>query len=403
MSSIGTSLIAFLVIATLMGLFFLLAIRALSGKELKVKPRSFMLTLLVPLLVGSAIIGVISFLEFHEQPVLCGDYCHAMDGVYLTYQEPANNSIMDVHATAEVTCLDCHTGPGVWGQIEIYAVVPNEVWQEMTGGYDIDNLGGHVEREKCTKCHDGDFATLPGEVTTAIGTLVDPHTIEGDCVDCHTPHETGIGLPEETCAICHGTTMMHFQDSLAAHGERVGRDCMECHDLPHPEGAQIPWSSVPQIIDRDFCSDCHAVVVDAYVSSATEFSLELYGDCTDCHSEHNESLPPHIVQEGWEDCVQCHVNFQHDTLMHNRTGVTYLGVSGVTDDFCADCHDGKSSSMPSIHRAVECSSCHSDHRLRVVFEDCHSCHDSETIPTWHDETLGGCWNEDCHGTWFYHD
>lgn len=404
MSSIGTSLIVFLVIASLLGLLFILAMRGLSGKELKVKPRSFMLTLLVPLVVGAAIIGVISFLEFHEQPVLCGDYCHAMDGVYLTYKEPVNNKIMDVHATEEVTCLDCHTGPGVWGQVEVYFAVPNELWQEVTGGYDPENLGGHVEREKCLKCHDGDFAASPGTVITAIGTEVDPHMIEGDCVDCHTPHESGIGLPVETCAICHGTTYMHFEDSLEAHGERVreyGDDCMDCHDLPHPDGAQIPWSTVPYI-DRDFCSDCHGVVVDAYVFSATEFSLELYGDCTDCHSEHNESVPPHMVIEGWEDCEQCHVNFQHDTLMHNRTGITYLGVLGVSDDFCADCHSGYSGGGPSSHRVIECASCHSDHRLRVVFDDCTSCHDSEAIPTWHDETLGGCWNDECHGTWFYH-
>ncbi len=57
MSTIGTSPIALLVIATLAGLVFLLALRALSGKELKVNRRSLLLSPLVPLLVGTAMFG----------------------------------------------------------------------------------------------------------------------------------------------------------------------------------------------------------------------------------------------------------------------------------------------------------------------------------------------------------
>ena len=127
MSSIGTTLIMFLVVATAMALVFLLAMKALSGKELKIAPRSFLLVLLVPLLVGAAVFAFLSFMTFHEEPLLCGDYCHAMGPSYLTYQEPHNNTIMAIHADDHVTCLDCHTGPGVWGQIEIYFAVPHEV------------------------------------------------------------------------------------------------------------------------------------------------------------------------------------------------------------------------------------------------------------------------------------
>ncbi len=400
MSSMGTSLIAFLVIATLVGLVFLLALRALSGKEIKVNRRSFILTLLVPLLVGTAIFGFLSFMEFHEQPVLCGDYCHSMGPVYESYLEPANNTIMDVHGDENVTCLNCHTGPGVWGQIEIYFVVPHEVWSEVTGSYDLEDLGGDVRPDQCLKCHDGEFATYPGNVTTAIGTETNPHEILGDCIDCHSPHDPGIGLPEQTCQICHGTTIQYFDEKLEAHGERVGEDCLECHDRLHPEDAQIPWSSVPDLIDMDFCSDCHPEVVDVYLGSASDLSLELYGTCTDCHSEHTESVPPHLATDEFDDCEACHLSFTPVTLMHNRLGVSYLNFTGLDNEFCWPCHTGYESAMPSIHRSLECVECHTDHYLRVEFEGCMECHDE--IPSWHVNTTGGCVDPDCHGTWFYH-
>jgi hypothetical protein len=387
-----------------LALVFLGALKALNGKELKVTPSSFMLVMLIPLLAGCALIGVGSFLEFHEQPELCGEYCHAMWPIYDTYEEPGNNSIMAVHATEGVTCLDCHTGAGVMGQVDAYAAVPHEAWYEVTGKFDPEDMGGEVKPENCLKCHDGELATLPAEVETLAETLANPHSLEADCVECHTPHEPNLGLAEETCAICHGTAIKDFDDSLVAHGERVGRDCMECHDRAHPDDAEIDWASVPEIIDQDFCSDCHVAIVDAYTSSASPASLDLYGDCTDCHTEHNLSTPPHLVTAELEDCTSCHVNFGFLELMHNRTGVSYLAYPELGSEFCEACHEQQVKDMDAHgrHSSLDCQSCHEDHKLQVRFEDCASCHDDE-VPAWHDETTTGCWNSECHGTWFYHD
>ena len=404
MTAIGTSAVAFPILAVAVALLFLLAIRLLNGKQFKVTPTSFLLVVLVPLLAGTTVIGVSTFLEVHEEPALCGEYCHAMWPVYDTYNEPGNNSLMASHADAGVTCLDCHTGPGMRGQIDVYAVVPHEAYYEVMGKFDPEDLGGHVEPSYCLKCHDGDIAAIPAEVNTTADTLVNPHTLEADCADCHPPHQAGLGLSEDTCSLCHGTEIKDFDEALVAHGERVGQDCVDCHYQSHPDDAQIPWETVPLIIDRDFCSDCHVDIVWAYETSQTEASTTLYGDCTDCHADHNKSVPPHLVAPEHTDCVECHVNFAYESLMHNRTGITYLGVGNLTNEFCDACHPTEVKEMAdhSRHGDLDCVSCHGDHELRVVFEDCTECHEGD-VPAWHDETTTGCWNNDCHGTWFYHD
>ncbi|MCJ2540289.1 MAG: NapC/NirT family cytochrome c, partial [Candidatus Thermoplasmatota archaeon] len=144
MSTFGDGSVLFIATAILLGMVMMFIAKSMSGGKMRMTSTSFVLTLLVPLIVGTGLLAVGSFLEVHEAPELCGEYCHAMEPVYNTYNEPGNNSLLAGHVERGVTCLDCHTGPGWKGQIDVWLDVPNEAWQEFTGGYDPENLGGDV-------------------------------------------------------------------------------------------------------------------------------------------------------------------------------------------------------------------------------------------------------------------
>lgn len=403
LSAFGTGSILFMVTAIAVALVMVLVVKAISGKEFKVTPTSFILVLLVPLALGTGILAVGSFLEVHEAPGLCGEYCHAMEPLYVSYNNPGNNTMLSDHSSRGVTCLDCHTGPGWGGQIDVWMDVPHEAYYEVMGKYEPGDLGGHVSPLWCTKCHDGDYAPLPLHITTAINTTLDIHVEGSFCGDCHNAHDGGIGYTEEACTVCHGTEIEDFLISLDNHGARSGGECMDCHDRAHPSDAQIPFADYPELIDSKFCSDCHIGEFQALNGSATPLAKELYGECTSCHEDHEPSVPIHDMVAPFDDCAQCHLGMDKLGGIHNRTKISYIEMDGIENDFCKACHSPEVGrlSRSAIHGDLDCVSCHDDHGLRVVFDDCIDCHGDE-LPEWHvPETIGCNWDY-CHGTNFYH-
>jgi hypothetical protein len=403
MSTFGDGSVLFIVTSIGVGMVLLLTVKVLNGEKVKITSTSFVLTLLVPLIVGTGLLALGSFLEVHEAPALCGEYCHAMEPEYDTYLSPGNNSLMSGHAERGVTCLDCHTGPGWKGQIDVWLDVPHEAWAEVTDDYDPDNKGGPVHNLHCTKCHDGGEAFVPGEVTTAIGTKANPHETERNCGECHEAHEGGVGQTPHACAVCHG---LHVDDFILAqekHGERTGGLCLDCHDRVHPEDAEIPFSEFPDLINPDFCSDCHRMEYRALNTTASSLAHQLYGDCTLCHEAHEPALPIHEIQAPFDDCGRCHVAIYQTGGIHNRTSISYLGVEGIDNSFCKACHPEEINGLAlnPFHGQLDCVSCHSDHELRVNFADCVECHGTD-LPQWHVEDTIGCNWEYCHGTTFYH-
>jgi hypothetical protein len=402
----GESSILFIVTAIGLALLMGLVVRAIAGPKMKVTPTSFVLVLLIPLIVGAGLLALGSFLEVHEEPALCGEYCHAMEPLYDTYNNPGNNTLMSGHTERGVTCLDCHTGPGWKGQIDVWLAVPNEAYQEVTDGFEPGNLGGEVPPLFCLKCHDSEIAPHPAEVRTAINTTFDPHgdnLEELDCSECHTAHSGGMGMTTEACANCHGREVRAFTQALYRHGNTTGGDCMDCHDRWHPEDAQIPFSDHPDLINGPFCADCHLPEFQALNNSATPLAQELYGECTDCHLEHEPSIPIHDMEPPLDECSQCHKDLDRMGGIHNRTSVSYLEVDQIPNEFCRDCHIDEVRELldNTLHKSLDCLSCHGDHGLRVNFDDCTSCHGTD-LPEWHvPDTIGCDWSY-CHGNKFYH-
>jgi nitrate/TMAO reductase-like tetraheme cytochrome c subunit len=398
-------IIAFLLLAFGLGFVFFYGVKAMAGRQFKTSPRSFLYGLAIPVVLALVFLGIGAFLEYHETAEFCGEMCHSMNIHYDGYVNPENNSMMITHKEEGVTCTGCHVGPGWWSQVEAYYSVPHEMWSEIWNTYDPDDLGaGGLEEESCIKCHDGKVAIKPGPVVTVLNDTIDPHIGQPTCMECHPAHSAGFGVSLDTCELCHGHALDDWEASMTAHEARTGGECLDCHDRMHPEDARVPWEEVSEILDMEFCHDCHPSEYDAYIGTSSEISLELYGDCLACHVEHLNSEAFHPHEAPYDDCGDCHPNYKIGASTHNRTGVSWTDVAyPVQKDLCINCHEDQEQGLDEKknHRGLECVYCHVDHMEKgAVLEECTLCHD-ETIPDWHSGS-GSCTSSACHGTEWYH-
>ncbi|UCF07535.1 MAG: NapC/NirT family cytochrome c, partial [Thermoplasmata archaeon] len=415
------SLIVFAIIALIW-----LLISALIFKKLnKARIKGVILILLAFVGVAAAIFAVGHFLEWHETSEFCTSMgCHAMEPVYDSYTQPDNNSYMETHYEHNVTCAQCHSGPGITGLAGSFLAVPGEVWGQYIAGYDPDDLGGHVPSENCLKgCHEeyevdwkfeaprpeGEgYSEVNGKVVWLRMTTYHPDTVNGtdlseleeleDCKECHDPRDNGFGLAAEACHVCHevdseemelhGVYTCHMaachpneegeagQPKLRGHAVVKGH-CAECHSRNHPEDATVPYTVITETgtftANTSFCSGCHH---DAYSELETagskhftsnecqecHLSHKTRPDCLLCHDEGGAYEPQHALADPFDDCGSCHVQGGHNPL---NVALQTHDSGTVSRDFCNACHQS------DVYDRFEMEELH----FREGFvEDCLACH-----------------------------
>ena len=426
MSDYIYGMLILLLLAGVWGFVLLKGMNIIKGAKFKITGGMFSVFLFIA--IGVAILAVGAFMEFHETPGFCGDYCHIMDPIQEAYLDPGNNTFMAIHLDNEITCLDCHTGPGLMGQIDTFIGAPKEVYSLVFGGYDMYNLHGHVPSENCLKgCHED----MDWRIEAAGSEMWHPFTENGTdfteleereiCSDCHDARWNGIGSTAESCGVCHDLTV----EELEAHGEqtcggedchehtklighRVGVDnCMLCHDNNHPEEASLPFNITNHHgtfeADSSFCSPCHSEVYDVFFSSQSGHMTGTDG-CLECHEEHklqNECISchnltdiSHSVQSPYNDCLNCHVSGGHDPF-----DITFTGITRLDNDFCMYCHFPETDRInDNIHHLTDCVDCHPEHGvLSVSFSGC-LCHGE--VPAFHNASTTDC--QACHDTTIIH-
>ena len=395
-------LVLFLIAMIWTGIIFLV-FKKIIGRQIK-RDKSILLGGLLLFIAMMAIVvaGTAAF-EYIESPSFCGTFCHIMEPYYEPYLRPGINSMMSIHVSNGTSCSNCHDEPGLVGKIEgLLRSIP-EAYLYYTNTYDPEDLGGKTSREMCLKCHDGIISNIPSYVETVAGTIVNPHSDEKICTECHNFHDKGFGLKDNTCSICHGTNYDNFEAMLLDHGERSGTDCWECHNRKHPDDALIPFSEYPKLKNEDFCSDCHEDEVKRL--STGEHESE---DCFVCHIEHsalrinfNNCLDScHTLALGHDEttssCSICHIT----SSIHLKPG--YDSGELFSDIICADCHVSESLAYESsytpdslkIYGDNGCIDCHYEHEAIIYphqitspFDDCGSCHSTYDKPsTVHDRT-----------------
>ncbi len=167
------------------------------------------------------------------------------------------------HATADVSCLDCHRlhkGPG-----------------QKVARREIAAL--------CTSCHRDTAASfnLPSHHPVPEGLMT--------CVDCHEPHGTlndanlREAAPRNLCARCHADKTGPF---VFEHAD-LNTDCQTCHDPHGSTNRQLTRWAQPFL-----CLQCHlGHNTPRHPGLATPATKKiLFGDCSGCHTRiHGSDLP----------------------------------------------------------------------------------------------------------------
>jgi hypothetical protein len=376
------SIILFFLIALIWTTIVYTAYKKATGKKVKKRDRKMLFGGLLLFLAFAGIIFIgVAVYEQIESPKFCGTTCHIMEPFYESYIHPGNNSMMATHEENDITCSNCHDKPRIDGKLYSLSLALPEAIIYFTNSYDTDDLGGHVERDACLKCHDGDHAIVPKNVTTAVDTDAFPHDSKDECVDCHDPHLKGIGLTDDTCSICHGTTLSDFPDKLEKHEDRTDEECMDCHNRDHPEDARVPYSEVSDIINNEFCSDCHETQYNEYTTSWTDELKSRYGNCTSsCHTEHKESEAPHQMDPPFEDnCNKCHLEGFESHKIVDKSYSNF--IDDIENEYCSSCHEDEYNTYTTSNTG-RCVDCHTDHQIKPEpdhsvespYDECSTCH-----------------------------
>lgn len=394
--------VLFLIAIIWTGIIFLI-FKRLIGRQTKIDKRMLLGGLFLFIAMMAIVVAGTGAFKYIESPNFCGTFCHIMEPYYEPYLHSGNNLLMTMHVANGTICSNCHEEPGFIGKIGgLLRSIP-EVYLYYTNSYDPEDLGGEVTRGMCLKCHDGEISIVPTYVLTVDGAIFNPHVDEKMCTECHNFHNKGFGLKENTCSLCHGTDIDNFEAMLSAHAERSGSDCMECHNRMHPDDALLSFKEYPEIINTDFCSDCHGDDVKRLASSEHESE-----DCFVCHNEHSS------LSINFDNCLDsCHTlalghdtttsncSICHDTsTIHLKPGFD-LGIL-FSDIICGNCHIAETFAFETtftpeslnIYGKNGCIDCHSEHKdishphqITSPFDDCGICHSTYNKPaTIHDRT-----------------
>ncbi|MBI4392933.1 MAG: hypothetical protein HY556_03915 [Euryarchaeota archaeon] len=296
--------------------------------------------------------------EYHETPEFCVRTCHVMEPTYLSYADPGQNKVMAGHlknGTAE--CLDCHTGPGLEGQVDLMLTSARHVWKyAVAGGYDPGNLGGadavkKVPDANCLKCH--------AEASTA--KLPEKHdNFETKCALCHDPHKTNssgyfypdIILEKDDCSLCHRSEPVDFVKFPSKHSDLAADDCRNCHKT-HGNATRDPGATLS--CTDSGCHDQNASNKASLVSlKHANFADE--AQCASCHgTAHN--LTKVAFAELAKDCTVCHAGKKV------AAGNAHLEKKVLNATDCTGCHgegapDAKAERTLGAHGELKCQSCH---------------------------------------------
>lgn len=182
-----------------------------------------------PVVVGVVaavlVVAGAGFWVWHEQPSFCAAMCHDTMGTYLETYEDSDYLVHD-HAVNGVTCLGCHT-PEISEQLA-------ELQVQLSGDYRVPLTKMETTDEFCLRdgCHTREEVESH-TVTTADGTVVNPHTttIDSSVAQMKNPH--GEGGERLECSTCHTSHRESKEINYCydtCHHTETFQTCNSCHD-----------------------------------------------------------------------------------------------------------------------------------------------------------------------------
>jgi nitrate/TMAO reductase-like tetraheme cytochrome c subunit len=162
-------------------------------------PRFFWATLvLVVVVIGIGAVAAWGVVTYTGSPDFCAS-CHVMETRHISW-------LRSGHA-GRATCIECHSDPGLWGEMKAHLNGTRYLYVMLTGEKSGPILKAHVASATCAQCHAP--ASLP-EAAPARRIAHREHLARGvECTACHAGLVHGslyghLGQPAiETCAGCH--------------------------------------------------------------------------------------------------------------------------------------------------------------------------------------------------------
>jgi hypothetical protein len=293
-----------------------------------------------------------------------------------------------VSHTHEDTCTNCHNDhkriPGCLDCHDSTFVGP------------FHNLTS-PDFEICTNCHKGGAHTRPiinDDMDCSIcHTDYYANTLEnfggkhftdsrlGKCSSCHTAHKE-----YPSCRDCHGAFPEHIDNGII---EDPNHDCKICHEGGAHDN-RVTYSNYNPDLGDAICEVCHESEYKTYYEKTTEPERELYGNCLNCHKEHNTQIDiPHITPGNFLYCYKCHIGYDGPETMHIISNTSYklFPYTSIPDEFCSNCHNPEyiafttNITSKSSNFYGGCTNCHTDHKsinyfhnIESPYENCIECH-----------------------------
>lgn len=347
-------------------------------------------------------------LEVTATPTFCGS-CHIMNDFHDNWETSTHS---------EVTCLKCHTKPGVG----------NYMWAKIQGfSQSIDCLVGRVGTKpsgvvadvSCLRshCHNAEDLAMKELDFNGVKFSHEEHiskTVNGIVVACGTCHNHWEGnehfsVDKNACFTCH-----FVKDGEG--GERVAEvGCKSCHEVPdkvikrgmvevnHAEFVEYEAScddschkrqtEVASAVGEDSCLMCHTFV-KSEEHLATEELHKIHStsekvECFECHGKVGHGRSEGRGISAMMDCRNCHSGTHavqgsfYGAEKHPQGGddERVIGPMYLTHVECADCHTGTGASESDLGAGTV---------AKAVPEGCDRCHKKGTgeklIPFWQGQT-----------------
>lgn len=322
--------------------------------------------------------------NYASTPEFCAS-CHSMAPLAESWK-------VSPHAP-EVTCIECHSDPGAFGEMAAHVKGIRMLYKTIAQIKPTLVMSHKIENSACEKCH-----KMEDEKANGVKVNHQKHLGQGvSCQDCHfglvhlaneqkrgderfhnicqTCHEArAVRLETQgstSCTACHGDLTRqlpadHGADWLGQHGKSAvtGRNCGECHlaESAGPHGRMSDPAAFAVTQQSDACAECHK----APMPHAEPYLLRHGADarsqgaavCANCHSPQTPVTPRPMHASG-AFCSSCHSGV---TMPHPSNWMAQHGpAAGRADNpVCNTCHSSANRVNPTAKYAANdfCVKCH---------------------------------------------
>ncbi len=319
-----------------------------------------------------------------EQPQFCGA-CHEMSNNFASWNESRHKNI---------SCADCHAGPGLGGWLAAKAGGVSQLWVHFSAD-SIDDIEvredqRHTIDANCQRCHSG--LARVGE-RFGLGVSHRQHLDKGLlCVTCHNgsfTHPERHGPPTaEVDGPAEATKSGDGAEKEDGEQDDAGKEATDAPTVdPHAAGDL----EGERFVDVDACYECHDG--ETQVADVVAFSAADETHCQKCHPDADQALAHgarHPSSAKRKPCLDCH---------EATSGQSHFTVGKVAP-MCDKCHTREEhASTHTPYSQGECDECHSVMSPAYLFKSgprptnasCLGCHDlmAELLAAKETEDLSG--------------